>query len=565
MPLRVVVAEDNPITLRLLTAWLEAAGHRVVPATNGREAAEVLDASSADVLVTDWNMPELSGLDLCRLVRQRNARDYVYVLMATSREDRKDIVQAIDAGADDYVSKPLKEDELVTRVGQAKAALQRFRQHVERAEQDALTGTMNRRRLHEHCVREISKAAREQTHLSCALLDLDLFKHINDTYGHATGDAALQAVANTIREQTRDQDCLCRYGGDEFCLLIPGMDEAGAFGLAERIRQSIAELRIQAGTHEVELRTTVGVAQWREDVMTPRQLIDLADEALLVAKRSGRDCVVSYAGANSLDCIKRDEYYHQLAGVLASEIMNTPIVTLAQDLPLLAAGDLFLRLRINSIPVVDEHSRLIGLISENDVLNAVSAEDHWDRPIREVMKTNVTSFEESTPVTTIWKFLRRVTVRRVVIVRDGIPTGVVSRGTLLRWLGNWGALMPGNVRENGMRHMHTLCNHAAAVATTIEAEVRQLQHDVTHQSGTAVPCIVNAATRLQEQAQDLLSLSQIHYQFAPRRSATLSQPDDTRAVAPANPPRPSATELACLAQEAKQVSVTLEADLSPTT
>ncbi len=166
---------------------------------------------------------------------------YLYVLVVTSREDREDVVQAIDAGADDFLIKPIKESELLARVGQADAALHRFRQYVEIAETDPLTGAVNRRKLDEYCVREIAKASRNGTALSCVLFDLDYFKHLNDSYGHAVGDDALREFASVLRQYMRDRDCVCRYGGDEFCVLLPDRNQHLAYEFAEKVRAAFCE------------------------------------------------------------------------------------------------------------------------------------------------------------------------------------------------------------------------------------------------------------------------------------------------------------------------------------
>jgi signal-transduction protein with cAMP-binding, CBS, and nucleotidyltransferase domain len=150
------------------------------------------------------------------------------------------------------------------------------------------------------------------------------------------------------------------------------------------------------------------------------------------------------------------------------------------------------------------------------VLNSVGVDDIWDRPIGDVMKKNVVAYDIETPVAVIWEFLQRVTLRRVVIVDNDVPTGVISRGTLLRWLGNWGAILASRERSDSLEPLGLLCTHIHAAATAIVVEAERLQQEAAISTDNAVPIAVNAATRLQEQAQDLLALCQVHYKFEPR-------------------------------------------------
>lgn len=504
-----VVAEDAEITLRLMSAWLTKSGYQVTGAADGDAARQAILESRPSILVTDWNMPGMSGIELCRWVRQQDSGPYIYVIIVTSREDRRDIVQAIDAGADDYLVKPLKPHDLVSRVHKARNTLDRFNRYLALAERDSLTDTMNRRSFQTHFVREIARAVREQSTLSCMMMDLDLFKQINDTYGHSVGDSALRSVANVLRRQSREMDCICRYGGDEFCVLLPGMNENEAMQFAERIGRAMATEEIYADQRKVTLRCTMGVAEWREDIVAPGPLIDMADEALLAAKNAGRNCVVSYSSLTNqpeLPDGRNDLCQARLAGVTAADVMISPIVTLGHGQSLAAAAEMFIRLRVNSMPVIDDRARLVGVVTEKDVLSALTADNQWDCPVRDIMKTNVVTYEQSTPVATIWEFLRRVNIPRVVIVRDQMPVGAISRAGLLRWMCHWrilssesSALPPAN---------EELARRTGAIAESLVEQGYRLQAVVAQSPEHVLPAAVCAATQLEEQAQELLALCQ---------------------------------------------------------
>jgi diguanylate cyclase (GGDEF)-like protein len=487
-------------------------------ARDGREAFEVVNATNPSILVTDWNMPGMTGLELCRSLRRVEREAYLYVLMVTSREDRKDVIQAIDAGADDFLPKPVKEHELVARLRHAHGRLQRLRHYAQLAETDPLTGVMNRRRFDEHCVREIARAARNDSPLSCVLLDLDHFKHINDQYGHTAGDAVLRSVAKLLKDRVRAIDYLCRYGGDEFCLLLPGTSIAEAHRFAEHIRSAIAALTVASGDRILEARATAGVAHWRRDVVTPQQLVDLADAALLQAKRSGRDCVVAadQTGDSSTSaCDRGESYAAEGAKLSAGDIMTTPIVTVRHDEPLQRAADLFVRFRIASVPVVDEACRLVGIVGETDVLKSVCVIDDWNRTVGEVMTGQVVSFKADTPLDVICDYLRRCTVRRVVIVENDTPVGVISCGAVLRWLGNWydfrGCHDPFDACWDATRFR----DGVEDILTSACRDIDELRHQVDESAEEALPRVVVAATCLQERAEELLAHCQLSHHFTP--------------------------------------------------
>ena len=347
---------------------------------------------------------------------------------------------------------------------------------------------------------------------------MDLFKSVNDTFGHATGDMALRMVADVIRTELRESDYVSRYGGDEFYFLLPESNEEQAGRVAEKIRANIEKQTLSAGDRDVPLKVTIGVAEWKHNIQRAHGLFDLADQALLTAKQIGRNRVLRFSqltDVNVLDRTSGDEYRGMLSSVVAHDVMTSPVVCLGQDKPLRHAADLFLRMRITSAPVVDDSSKLIGVVSERDLLNATVSHLSWEACIREVMRTDVVSYEEHAPVMDIWEFLRRATTRRVVIVQDGVPHGVISRGSLLRWLGNWGMLRSDRMLTDSDGGHSQLKERARMTASEISRQMEQFQSELASSCETVVPSIINAATRLQEHAQEMLTLCQIQYAFEP--------------------------------------------------
>ncbi|QDU80264.1 Response regulator PleD [Polystyrenella longa] len=289
---RILVAEDHSITLKILATWLDIHGYEVLTASDGLEAWDIIQEKKPSIVVTDIKMPKKTGLDLCREVRRIHDRDEVFLMVATAKDGPRDLEEAMNAGADDFLTKPVDEHELLARIRQAELILSRLRSQKELAESDPLTGLMNRRAFDERCEREIENSLRLNLPLSCLLIDLDYFKQVNDTFGHGTGDQALKWVALLMHECTRKYDILCRFGGDEFSILLPRAKELQAVEIAERLRETIIKKPLKVGKENIHLNLTVGVAQWDPSHTRPSNLIDAADNALLAAKAYGRNCVV---------------------------------------------------------------------------------------------------------------------------------------------------------------------------------------------------------------------------------------------------------------------------------
>lgn len=515
--LRIVIAEDDPTVRKLAAKWLSAMGHQVWQACDGREAQAVVAEVGPDLLITDWEMPHMSGLDLCHALRAESHVQPLYILFLTAKAHPDDVAEALAAGADDFLTKPITAEEMQARVCQVQHHLTQNRDNLTEAMNDPLTGLATRRGFEERCQLEIDRAKRYSQTLSCVALDVDLFKSINDTYGHGTGDLVLKAIAEMAIKGCRNVDLVCRMGGDEFCLLLPYANEEQAAICAERVRHAVGNTTIAAGDRQVQPRITAGVAQWHADVTTPQGLLDLADQALLAAKHMGRNRVQRYSRLTSeemMTSLEQNIYRRRLLSAQAADIMTTPIVCLSKHSIAREAADLFLRLRINSIPVVDECGHLAGIVSEHDLLGQCILEGTWNLPISRIMTANVVCYERDTPVITIWEFMRRVTIRRVVIVENGAPLGVISRGTILRWLGNWNE-GKGSSSEWPLQKTDNPDAVFSKTVSLLEEEISKLQQNVPKLTSEFVPMIVDRVTRSQEYLQDLLALTQVCCRFSP--------------------------------------------------
>ncbi len=297
--MKILIAEDDATTRLMLAALLRKGGYDVVETTNGAEAWDVLQKPDAPKMaVLDWMMPVMDGVDVCRRLRAMPTTDPPYLILLTSRDDENSIVEGLDAGANDYLTKPFRSEELRARLGVggrmlqlqadlngAKAALAHEAMH------DALTGVFNRRAILEGLSREHSRAERRGSTLSIGLCDIDHFKQVNDCYGHLVGDEVLKIVAGVIRSNLRRYDLLGRYGGEEFLVVVPYSSGTADESIYERLRKAVAQTQIAVGEDGLRVAVSVGVAGGTGGT-SPDQLLAEADSALYRAKNAGRNRVV---------------------------------------------------------------------------------------------------------------------------------------------------------------------------------------------------------------------------------------------------------------------------------
>ncbi len=301
------MADDDRASRLIAEAALRSLGHECETVSDGTEAWEAFESSSPDVVISDWAMPGLTGLELCRKIRAHAADSYTYFFLCTGRAGLDEILQGMDAGADDYLVKPLNSDELRAHLISAARVTSLHRQLADQRIEleklndeltaiglrDPLTGLGNRRALTEDLAVLEARAVRYGHRYCLALLDVDHFKAYNDTYGHQAGDQVLQTVAAQLKEQARPGDALYRYGGEEFLCILPEQSPAGATVAAERMRSGIEELAIaHTGNDAGVLTLSGGVAMLDAgDTRSVDEVLKEADEALYRAKRLGRNRV----------------------------------------------------------------------------------------------------------------------------------------------------------------------------------------------------------------------------------------------------------------------------------
>ena len=308
--LKLLLVDDDAVVLDYLEKTLAAEGHEVHTARNGQQALDIALENTPHIIVTDWLMPEMDGVTLCKALRQTAVGRGIYIVVVTDFQDVGRLVEAFDAGADDYVRRPVSAKVLTARlragqrVLEIHEALERDREQMRRfaadlaienrryqqaALTDPLTGFPNRRYAIERLEQEWAAASRNGHPFACLVVDIDHFKRVNDTHGHDVGDRVLRCTAQILRDTARAHDVISRLSGEEFLVVCPDTGAKGAQACGERLRAAVEAASISVGTHNFSVTVSIGVAVWNKSFPTWEALVKAADVAVYAAKEAGRN------------------------------------------------------------------------------------------------------------------------------------------------------------------------------------------------------------------------------------------------------------------------------------
>jgi two-component system cell cycle response regulator len=311
---RILVVDDHPDNVEILNARLSSRGFQVETATNGQEALDAVQANPPHLILLDVMMPLMDGHEVSRRIKNDDRLPFIPIILVTARGDTQDKVEGLDAGADDYLTKPINFPELEARV-RSMLRIKRLQDELDEKNRelevvnkklrklsitDGLTELFNHRHVHELLHEEFERSRRSGEPMAVVMLDLDRFKQVNDTYGHPTGDVILYETAEILRHTAREIDMTGRYGGEEFIVILPGATEDAANQFAERVRQRVAEHVYRDEATEVRMTVSSGVASFPSlDIDSPDMLVKRADEALYTAKETGRNRVIRASEATA--------------------------------------------------------------------------------------------------------------------------------------------------------------------------------------------------------------------------------------------------------------------------
>ncbi len=304
---KILIVDDVPVNIQLLTTYLSSEGYTVISAKDGVEALQKVKQDGPDLILLDVMMPKINGFEVCKIIKSNKETKFIPVIMVTALNELEDKIKGIDSGADDFISKPFNKlellarvrsllrikylhDELKDKVVQLQKAKEELRQL---AITDGLTGLYNHRHFKDHLRHELNRARRHNLHVSIAMIDIDHFKHYNDTNGHPAGDLLLQKLAHLLKNNIRSIDLAARYGGEEFALVLVETNKPAAGIVAEKIRKLVEQhaFPFEEKQPNGKITISVGVATFPDDGTDMETLIKMADKRLYHAKQLGRNAI----------------------------------------------------------------------------------------------------------------------------------------------------------------------------------------------------------------------------------------------------------------------------------
>ncbi|WP_158265429.1 diguanylate cyclase [Blastopirellula marina] len=509
---RVLVVDDDKLIRTLISEFLTREGYEVVTADNCLQALDLLEDPKHEFkfMVTDWELPDGNGIDLIRHARHVVQSHYMYIVMATSHGDRENLTRALNSGADDFLTKPIDRSELIARIRAGQRILNLETRLTQLANTDVLTGLPTRRVFEELVAKEWSRAQRYRLPLSCVIFDIDFFKRINDIHGHAAGDQVLREIARVFASSVRKSDIICRYGGEEFCAILPETSSAQAYIWADNIRKRIAATEVILDAAVVNVTISLGLAEPLSEMEDLSDLIEVADHCLLEAKSKGRNQIVAFNELRESVCNDPSGHLESIfQGAIAADAMTPVVSTVTPQSSVFDISQFFLDYRIPSAPVVDDEGTLVGIVSEKDLMSVAVRSNPHEIEISEVMRRNLICYPPSISLRVVWEFLNRVSIRTVLITENGKAVGVLSRQSILRWFANtaWKRKDHGNSLAFQDEQEQRLAMRRLEQAAKILAETsRQLTYDVeTRTPDEHGAMVIGTVSKMQDLMVELLA------------------------------------------------------------
>jgi len=418
---------------------------------------------------------------------------------------------SIDLGAQDCFYKPIDDYAAIrrrmlyaiARHASSETDQQTIRQLQATSQLDSLTGLFNRAAFKRESDRQVAIAKRNGTPLSIAMIDVDFFKTVNDKYGHMVGDDVLVGLASLFGNVSRITDIAYRYGGEEFCFILPDTDEEQSFNWANRLCRTVREMKLDTRQGPLSITISIGTATLAPGSTSIDETLERADAGCIEAKNRGRDQVVVATRENLVNQSKTGKHNPLLENVRACDVMSTILLTVPESMTIGQASRMMLECQSEVIPVLVSSGKLSGLITNEEIVSHVLRGGSWEDTVDSIAGQTVT-FPEDTPFSQIWAMFQRLPIRRAVVTRDEKPVGIINRGQLLRRLAAQLELEETET-ELSVEHSKSSRQILNEVKRTADNYLQTLSEKKTNDEQDF--SLLVAATQLQELASQLLQVS----------------------------------------------------------
>jgi diguanylate cyclase (GGDEF)-like protein len=426
--LKILVVTDDRVLQRQLAQFFDQIGYSLLQAADRQAARAAVDAQGPQVLLLDCDLAAAGEWELCRQLALRPNAPASFKFLLVDEPDDAQLHEALEAGIDDFLFKPLSYGELLARLRSAARVLEYDRRAGQQGRVDPLTGLLSLSAFNGHLRRQLTEHGGTAPRVACVVLDVDFFSRVPRTHGDAAAQSLAQSMAQQLNQLRAGSEVLGSLGADRFCVMLPGATEATAAEWAEKARDALAATAFKLGDNTLKITASFGVAAC-EAAERADQLLQRATQALQTAKSSGRNCVVTWSDRNA-QAAQQLTPENLFARTVVWDVMTPATVYLQPEESVGEAISLVERTRLEAIPVVDAKGKLVGVCHEAE-LAEVPETDYAKRTVGDVLTSGVKTFDRHESLATLMAYFKDDTATLIVVVDGGRPVGIVTCDSLV--------------------------------------------------------------------------------------------------------------------------------------